>query len=91
MQAQEELLKPLAPSRLLSWLEEAPREPGLAYAAAGCLAALAHHPRWLAELTATPTATNRVSSSSGGGCNGCSGHSNGCTSAAGAVAGCAHG
>lgn len=69
MQAQEELLKPLPPSRLLTWLQEAPREPGLAYTAAGCLAALAHHPRWLAELTATPTATNRVSSSSSSGCS----------------------
>jgi hypothetical protein len=62
LQQQEDLLKPLPPSKLLTWTEDASREPQLGYAAAGCLAALAHHPKWLAELTVTPTATHRVSS-----------------------------
>lgn len=68
-QQQEDLLKPLPPTRLLQLLEEAPRDAHVAYAAAGCAAALISNPMWLAQLTATATLANRVSSLAGTGSN----------------------
>jgi hypothetical protein len=61
MQHQDDLLKPLPPARLLHLMEGAETDPSTAYAAAGCLAALISHPLWLAHLTATAAAANRVS------------------------------
>lgn len=56
----EELLKLGGLPRLLGLMEGQAVDADGAYAAAGCLACLAHHPKWLEEMTATVAATNKV-------------------------------
>ncbi|KAF6262404.1 hypothetical protein COO60DRAFT_624366 [Scenedesmus sp. NREL 46B-D3] len=56
----EELLKLAALPRLLQLMEGAAADAEAAYAAAGCLACLARHPKCMAEISATGAATTKV-------------------------------
>jgi hypothetical protein len=56
----EELLKLAVLPRLLQLIEGQAADSEAAYAAAGCLACLAQHPKWLAEISATGAVTNKV-------------------------------
>uniref|UniRef100_A0A383WL29 Uncharacterized protein n=1 Tax=Tetradesmus obliquus TaxID=3088 RepID=A0A383WL29_TETOB len=56
----EELLKLAVLPRLLQLMEGQAADAEAAYAAAGCLACLVQHPKWLAEVNATGALTNKV-------------------------------
>lgn len=56
----EELLKLAVLPRLLQLMEGQAADAEAAYAAAGCLACLVQHPKWLAEVSATGALTNKV-------------------------------
>jgi hypothetical protein len=56
----EELLKLAMLPRLLQLMEGQAADAEAAYAAAGCLACLAQHPKWLAEVSATGAVANKV-------------------------------
>ncbi|WIA42913.1 hypothetical protein OEZ86_008827 [Tetradesmus obliquus] len=55
----EELLKLAVLPRLLQLMEGRAADAEAAYAAAGCLAFLVQHPKWLAEVSATGALTNK--------------------------------
>ncbi|WIA22456.1 hypothetical protein OEZ85_004754 [Tetradesmus obliquus] len=56
----EELLKLAVLPRLLQLMEGQAADAEAAYAAAGCLACLVQHPKWLAEVSATGALTNKL-------------------------------
>jgi hypothetical protein len=56
----EELLELAVLPRLLQLMEGQAADAEAAYAAAGCLACLAQHPKWMTEISATGATTNKV-------------------------------
>lgn len=58
----EELLKLAVLPRLLSMMEATAADAEAGYAAAGCLACMVQHPKWLDEVTATGATMNKVHS-----------------------------
>lgn len=56
----EELLKLAILPRFLNMMEATAADAEAAYTAAGCLACMVQHPKWLDEVTAAGATTNKV-------------------------------